>query len=212
MPRPSRAPSRSRTGIRPVLSPSHFSCRVPASFLAPRPSLPRGSYSACPPLKTLPPACSALILPKLHTPCDTSHSNMHRRLQVLQVVLQCCLLHRLWLQWLPLLQVCRNASLCQRTLPAHSAAVLPKATAQCRGGRGGVRGRALLPAAGWRRAPAASDFPLALPQGCSRTALCAPTNGRAGGLPRLCQHGGSGRALRQAEQAPQCAVVLLLCR
>ena len=33
-----------------------------------------------------------------------------------------------------------------------------------------------------------------------------------GGLPRLCQHGGSGRALRQAEQAPQCAVVLLLCR
>ena len=75
VPRPSRAPSRSRTGIRPVLSPSHFSCCVPASFLAPRPSLPRGSYSACPPLKTLPPACSALILPKLHTPCDTSHSN-----------------------------------------------------------------------------------------------------------------------------------------
>ena len=29
---------------------------------------------------------------------------------------QCCLLHRLWLQWLPLLQVCRDAGLCQRTL------------------------------------------------------------------------------------------------
>jgi hypothetical protein len=41
---------------------------------------------------------------------------LHRRLQVLQVVLQCCLLHRLWLQWLPLLQVCRDAGLCQRTL------------------------------------------------------------------------------------------------
>ena len=70
-----------------------------------------------------------------------------------------------------------------RPLPAHSAAVLPKASAQCRGGRGGVRGCALLPVAGWRRAPAASGCPLALPQGCSRTALCAPTNGRAGGAP-----------------------------
>ena len=41
---------------------------------------------------------------------------LHRRLQVLQVVLQCCLLHRLWLQWLPLLQASRDAGLCQRTL------------------------------------------------------------------------------------------------
>ena len=78
-------------------------------------------------------------------------------------------------------------------LPAHSAAVLPKASAQCRGGRGGVRGCALLQVAGWRRAPAASGCPLALPQGCSTACSFAP----------LPTHALAGRSCSQTPPRPQ---------
>ena len=81
---PAHAPVCARSPKCPVLHaplPGAALVSDPSSLLrtsrvvSPRPSLPRGSYSACPTLKTLPPACSGLILPKLHTPCDTSHSN-----------------------------------------------------------------------------------------------------------------------------------------